>query len=64
MADRILRLPEVKSTTGLPRSTIYARIHEGSFPKPICLGCRSVGWLESEIQDWVRRKVELARSSQ
>lgn len=63
MANRILRLPEVKSSVGLARSTIYARIEEGTFPKPISLGPRAVGWLESEIQDWVRQKVESSRSS-
>ena len=40
----ILRLPEVKKSTGLSRSTIYLRISQGTFPKPVCLGRRAVGW--------------------
>ena len=46
----ILRLPEVKRSTGLSRSTIYLRIAEGTFPKSVSLGGRAVGWLEAEIQ--------------
>ena len=46
MANSILRLPVVKARTGLSRSTIYQRVAEGDFPKPINLGARAVGWLE------------------
>ena len=49
MQERILRFPEVKKLSGLSRSTIYARVHEGLFPRPILLGRRMVGWRESEI---------------
>ena len=49
MPERILRFPEVKALSGLSRSTIYLRIAEGLFPKPILLGRRMVGWRESEI---------------
>lgn len=55
---RIIRLKEVIDSTGLSRSTIYKYISEGSFPKSLDLGGRSVGWLESEIQDWIMVKVE------
>ena len=44
----ILRLPDVKRSTGLSRSTIYLRIAQGTFPKPVSLGGRAVGWLEAE----------------
>ena len=59
----ILRLPEVKRSTGLSRSTIYLRIAEGKFPKPVSLGGRAVGWLEVEIQEWQDRRIEASRSS-
>lgn len=49
MSERIFRFPEVKRVSGLSRSTIYLRIKEGLFPKPILLGPRMVGWRESEI---------------
>jgi prophage regulatory protein len=53
MHNRILRLPEVKHKTGQSRSTIYERIKQGTFPAPIQLGGRNVGWLESEIESWI-----------
>lgn len=57
----ILRLPEVKRSTGLSRSTIYLRIAEGTFPKPVNLGGRAVGWLEVDIQEWLQRRIEASR---
>jgi prophage regulatory protein len=61
MANKILRLPDVKEATGLSRSSIYMAVSQGKFPKPIKLGLRSVGWLGEEIEEWVRQKVELSR---
>lgn len=58
----ILRLPDVKRSTGLSRSTIYLRIAQGTFPKPVNLGGRAVGWLEAEVQQWLQRRIEASRS--
>jgi prophage regulatory protein len=55
---RIIRLKEVIDSTGLARSTIYKYIDEGSFPKPVSLGGRSVGWVESEVHDWILERIE------
>lgn len=63
MANTILRLPAVKACTGLSRSTIYLRVSGGTFPKPINLGGRAVGWIESEIQQWLQQRVEASRKS-
>jgi prophage regulatory protein len=49
MTERILRLPEVKSLSGLSRSTIYARVDQKLWPRPIPLGPRMIGWRESEV---------------
>lgn len=54
---RILRKRQVLSITGLANSTMYKYISEGKFPKSIHLGGRSVGWLESEVQEWILSKV-------
>ena len=64
MKFRILRLHEVKNSTGLSRSTIYGRMSDGTFPKHISLGPRTVGWLENEIQDWLQRQIQTSRSGQ
>jgi prophage regulatory protein len=53
MSSCILRLPKVKSLTGLSRSTIYLRICQGTFPQPVSLGDRAVGWREEEIDQWL-----------
>jgi len=63
MTYSILRLPKVKARTGLSRSTIYLRISEGSFPKPISLGGRAVGWIEAEVDDWVNQQIEASRKA-
>ncbi len=60
----ILRLPSVKVRTGLSRSTIYLRISNGTFPKPISLGARAVGWIDSEIQTWLEQQIEASRKGQ
>ncbi len=64
MMHRILRLPEVKRSTGLSRSTLYLRISEGTFPKAVSLGGRAVGWLEAEIQEWLQRRIEASRKAE
>ena len=63
MALAILRLPAVKAITGLSRSTIYFRIAQGNFPKPISLGGRAVGWLDSEVQEWLQRQIDTSRKT-
>jgi prophage regulatory protein len=55
MTERIHRLPEVKVLTGLSRSTIYAQMAEGTFPKPKRIGKRAVGWTDSIITEWQER---------
>jgi prophage regulatory protein len=61
MKQHILRLPTVKAITGLSRSTIYLRMSEGTFPEKISLGSRAVGWLETEIQDWLDERISVSR---
>jgi prophage regulatory protein len=61
MTNSILRLPAVKARTGLSRSTIYLRISKNEFPAPISLGGRAVGWVDSEINNWLSEKIEASR---
>ncbi|MBN8285061.1 AlpA family transcriptional regulator [Zoogloea sp.] len=63
MATSILRLPGVKARTGLSRSTIYVRIAAGTFPKPVSLGDRAVGWVEAEIQLWLEQRIAASRQA-
>ena len=61
MPTRIVRLPEVMARTGLSRSTIYVRLGQGSFPKSVQLGARAVGWIEAEVDEWIRRQIAESR---
>jgi prophage regulatory protein len=63
MGNVILRLPAVKARTGLSRSTIYQHVAGGSFPRPVSLGARAVGWVESDIDGWISRKIEESRET-
>lgn len=55
---RIIRLKEVMGLTGLARSTVYKYVSEGVFPKPVSLGGRCVGWLESEVNIWILERIK------
>jgi prophage regulatory protein len=48
-----LRRPAVEATTGLSRSSIYAMMDKGEFPRPIRIGKRAVAWPESAIVTWL-----------
>ena len=61
-ALRIIRMKELVSKVGYARSTIYALIKEGRFPKPFKLipNGRANGWLEETINEWIdHRKSDL-----
>ena len=61
MPRKILRLPIVLDRTGLSRSTVYQRVMEGRFPRPVSLGARAVGWIETEVEEWIARQIEVSR---
>jgi len=63
MANMILRLPAVKNRTGLSRSMLYAKVAEGTFPRPISLGARAVGWVDTEVDAWVSGRIEQSRKA-
>ena len=54
---RIIRLPDVTNLTGISRSNIYELVKKGKFPKQINLGARAVGWVESEVQEWIQQRI-------
>lgn len=59
----ILRLAQVIKRTGLSRSTIYQRIDDGAFPQQIRLGANSVGWIETEIDEWISSRIQQSRKT-
>jgi prophage regulatory protein len=63
MHQKILRLRSVREVTGLSRTRLYDLIAEGSFPRQIHLSQngRCVGWLECEVQEYIRQRIESSR---
>lgn len=51
--DSIIRQSEACNITGLSKTTIWRMEKKGDFPKRIQLGSNSVGWLKSEIFEWI-----------
>ena len=60
---QIFRLCEVMKRTGLSRSTIYDWIRQGTFPHSVNLGCRTVGWLKSDIDTWIKSRTPTNRTN-
>lgn len=56
MSPTIQRLAGVKRRTGIGRSSIYSGIKAGTFPAPVHLGPRAVGWLDSDITAWIESR--------
>jgi prophage regulatory protein len=56
-STRLIRLEEVKRRTGFQKSSIYNRVADGMFPRPVNLGARAVAWVEDEIQEWIDARI-------
>lgn len=61
--NRIIDLPEVIERTSHKRSSIYSMVANNEFPKPIKLSARRVGWVESEVNDWIQSRIAASRPS-
>ncbi|MCO6428241.1 AlpA family transcriptional regulator [Nitrosomonas communis] len=69
----ILRRKQVEARLGLSRSTIYGKMklnpkrpheYDPTFPKPIRVGLKAVGWVEHEIDEWLAAQIKKSRSGQ
>lgn len=54
----ILKTKDVLKKTTIGRTTLHRKVKEGSFPAPIVLGPHSVGWVESEVDEWISKRME------
>ncbi len=68
----LLRRPQVEARTGLSRSAIYSKLHpnpkrpadyDPTFPRPVPIGVKAVGWLAHEVDGWIAAQVEKARKN-
>jgi prophage regulatory protein len=53
----MLKIKAVQQMTGLSRSTIYAYIDKGVFPRQVKLGERCVAWIEDEVMEWIDTRI-------
>jgi prophage regulatory protein len=69
---RILRRKQVEARTGLSRSSIYAKMrrnprrpsdYDPTFPKPVSVGAKAVGWVEAEVEAWLIAQVQKSRAA-
>lgn len=61
MHTTILRIAQVRTRVGLGTTRIYQLVGDGIFPAPVRLGGRAVGWVESEVEDWLQHRVATGR---
>lgn len=62
-SDRLVRLPEVIQRTGVSRATIYRKVDQGTFPRPVRLGPNTVAWYESQLDQWIAAPMEWAAAA-
>jgi len=72
MAVTILRRKQLEAKTKLSRSTIYGKMSRNpdrpndfdpTFPKPVSLGARAVGWIEAEVDAWLQAQIDKTRAN-
>lgn len=54
--NKILRLPAVLELIQLSRSTVYAMLKNGDFPKPLKLGPRARAWRLEDVENWLEER--------
>lgn len=54
---KFIKLNDVVKVTSLSKSTIYRLVAENDFPRQVPLGGKSVAWVESEIEEWMKEKI-------
>ncbi len=58
---KLIREPDCRALTGIPRSTRYALMAKGQFPRPIKIGQKAVAWVESDVLDWIHNRIEQSK---
>lgn len=61
--DRFLRRKQTVNKIGISETTLDEWIAQGKFPTPIKLGARSVAFLKSELNEWMRQRVIASRNN-
>jgi prophage regulatory protein len=59
--SNLLSLKEVVAVTSLSRSSIYALVSHGAFPRPVSLTPRRVAWRSTDVNAWMQTRMSAAR---
>lgn len=54
----LLTRQQVLDIVGFSQATLYRHMAAGTFPRPVMITWRKIGWLESDIEDWIKAKVD------
>ncbi len=58
MLDRVIREPECEKITGLSRTTRWRLERDGLFPKRRQISANTIGWLQSELAEWLKQRAQ------
>ena len=58
---RVMRLQAVLRETGLARSTVYRMVAEHTFPAPVRLSRRAIGWRQNDVEQWFASRPSTSR---
>lgn len=58
MSYSILRVKDVIKKTGIQRTNLYRQVKAKTFPAPISLGAKAIGWIESEVDTWIESRMD------
>lgn len=53
---RLLSVKQVLGLMGISRSTLYAMMRAKEFPKPVQIAKRRIGWLNSDVEEWLKER--------
>lgn len=59
----LIDINAVKQQTGFRSTqTIYTKMNEENFPRPISCGIRTKRWLAAEVESWIQARIKASRS--
>jgi prophage regulatory protein len=59
---KFYRLPQLMAQLGVSRSSIWAWVKSGKFPKPVKLSENTTAWRASDVEDWAQSKIDASES--
>lgn len=60
--NNLLPIRVVAERTSLSRATIYRLVVDGKFPKPIPVTEARKAWVDEDVTQWIRSRIDTARS--